>query len=51
MRMIPRMIPDTVIIVLGILPLVYFLFRTFPHLKAQEIAEEESVWEKSHVDL
>ncbi len=46
-----RMIPDTVIIVLGILPLVYFLFRTFPHLKAQGIAEEESVWERLHVDL
>lgn len=46
-----RMIPDTVIIVLGIVPLVYFLFRTYPHLKAQEIAEDESVWEKLNVDL
>ncbi len=46
-----RMIPDTVIIVLGVVPLVWFLFRTFPHLKAQEIAPEESVWERLNVDL
>ncbi len=31
-----RIIPDTVIIVLGVLPLVYFLFKTFPHLKPQQ---------------
>ena len=30
-----RIVPDTIIIVLGVLPLVYFLFRTFPHLKPQ----------------
>jgi nitric oxide reductase subunit B len=41
-----RIIPDTVIIVIGILPLAYFLFKTFPHLKAQEIKEEESVWDR-----
>ncbi len=46
-----RMIPDTVIIVFGVLPLVYFLFRTFPHLKAAEIPEGDSVWEKLNVDL
>jgi len=46
-----RIIPDTVIIVLGVLPLVYFLFKTFSHLKASEIAEEESVWERLGVDL
>ena len=38
-----RIIPDTVIIVFGILPLVYFLFKTFPHLKAAEIPEGASV--------
>jgi len=30
-----RILPDTVIIVLGVLPLVYFLFKTYPHLKPQ----------------
>ena len=46
-----RAIPDTVIIVLGVLPLVYFLFRTYPHLKATRIADGESVWSKLGVDL
>ncbi len=46
-----RIIPDTIIIVLGVLPLVYFLFRTYPHLKAQEIKEEESVWDRLGVKL
>ncbi len=46
-----RMIPDTVIIVLGVLPLVYFLFKTYPHLKAQEIKEGESVWDRIGVKL
>jgi len=31
-----RILPDTIIIVLGVLPLVLFLFKTFPHLKARE---------------
>ncbi len=46
-----RILPDTVIIVLGVLPLVYFLFRTFPHLKVQEIKEGESVWDRLGVKL
>jgi nitric oxide reductase subunit B len=46
-----RIIPDTIIIVIGILPLAYFLFKTFPHLKAQEIKEEESVWDRLGVKL
>jgi nitric oxide reductase subunit B len=46
-----RIVPDTIIIVIGILPLVYFLFKTFPHLKAQEIKEEESVWDRLGIDL
>jgi nitric oxide reductase subunit B len=46
-----RIIPDTVIIVIGILPLVCFLFKTFPQLKAQEIKEEESVWDRLGVKL
>jgi nitric oxide reductase subunit B len=29
-----RIVPDTIIIVLGVIPLVLFLFRTFPHLKS-----------------
>ncbi|MBN2320379.1 MAG: cbb3-type cytochrome c oxidase subunit I [Acidobacteria bacterium] len=46
-----RIIPDTIIIVVGILPLAYFLFKTFPRLKAQEIKEEESVWDRLGVKL
>jgi nitric oxide reductase subunit B len=46
-----RIIPDTIIIVVGILPLAYFLFKTFPHLKAQEIKEGESVWDRLGVKL
>lgn len=46
-----RIIPDILIIVVGVLPLVYFLFKTFPHLKAQEIKEEESVWDRLGVKL
>ncbi len=30
-----RIVPDTIIIVLGVLPLVYFLFKTYPRLKKQ----------------
>ena len=46
-----RIVPDTIIIVLGVLPLVYFLFKTFPHLKAQEIKDGESVWDRLGVNL
>lgn len=46
-----RVIPDTIIIVLGVLPLVYFLFTTYPHLKAVEIKDDESVWEKMGIEL
>lgn len=38
-----RMVPDTVIIVLGVLPLVYFLFKTFPHLKPRRSGEDDGV--------
>ncbi len=46
-----RMIPDLIIILFGVVPLAYFLFRTFPHLKAKGIEEGESVWEKLGQDL
>jgi nitric oxide reductase subunit B len=46
-----RMIPDLVIIVLGILPLAYFLFTTYPRLKTVEIKENESVWERLGIEL
>jgi nitric oxide reductase subunit B len=39
------------IIVLGVIPLAYFLFKTYPHLKASEIKEGESVWERLGVEL
>ena len=46
-----RAIPDTIIIVFGVLPLVYFLITTYPHLKATEIKDGESVWERLGIEL
>lgn len=46
-----RIIPDLVIIVLGVLPMAIFLFTTYPHLKAVEIKEGESVWRRLGVEL
>jgi len=46
-----RALPDTIIIVLGVLPLAYFLITTYPHLKATEIKDGESVWEKLGIEL
>lgn len=46
-----RAIPDTIIIVLGVLPLTYFLIKTYPHLKANEIKDGESVWERLGIEL
>ncbi len=46
-----RAIPDVIIIVLGVLPLAWFLITTYPHLKTDEIKDNESVWERLGVDL
>jgi len=46
-----RIIPDLVIIILGVLPLAWFLITTYPHLKAKEIKDNESVWEKLGIEL
>jgi nitric oxide reductase subunit B len=46
-----RALPDTIIIVLGVLPLAYFLITTYPHLKAAEIEDDESVWERLGIEL
>ncbi len=46
-----RVIPDLTIIVGGVLPLAYFLFTTYPHLKPSEIKEGGSVWEHLGTDL
>ena len=46
-----RSIPDVIIIVLGVLPLAWFLITTYPHLKAKEIQDNESVWERLGMDL
>ncbi|NWF57713.1 MAG: cbb3-type cytochrome c oxidase subunit I [Syntrophaceae bacterium] len=46
-----RVIPDTIIIFLGVLPLAYFLFKTYPRLKAAEIKDGESVWKRIGVEL
>jgi nitric oxide reductase subunit B len=37
--------------VLGVLPLAWFLFKTYPYLKAVEIKEGESVWERLGLEL
>jgi len=46
-----RIIPDLIIIVLGVLPLAWFLFKTYPRLKAVGIREGESVWERLGIQL
>ena len=46
-----RAIPDTIIIVLGVLPLAYFLITTYPYLKAAGIKDGESVWERLGIEL
>jgi nitric oxide reductase subunit B len=46
-----RAIPDTIIIVLGVLPLAYFLLTTYPRLKASAIKDNESVWERLGIEL
>ena len=46
-----RVIPDLTIVLLGVLPLLVFLFKTYPRLKAAEIKEGESVWQRLGVEL
>jgi nitric oxide reductase subunit B len=46
-----RVIPDLIIIVLGVLPLAYFLITTYPRLKAVEIKDDESVWKRLGIEL
>jgi nitric oxide reductase subunit B len=46
-----RVIPDLIIICLGVLPLAWFLIRTYPHLKKAEIKDNESVWERLGIEL
>jgi nitric oxide reductase subunit B len=46
-----RMLPDLIIICLGVLPLAWFLITTYPRLKAVEIKDDESVWEKIGIEL
>jgi nitric oxide reductase subunit B len=46
-----RVIPDLIIILFGVLPLVYFLFKTYPRLKRVEIKDGESVWKRLGLEL
>ena len=46
-----RIIPDLLIIIPGVLALAYFLFKTYPYLKAREIKEGESVWDRLGIKL
>jgi nitric oxide reductase subunit B len=46
-----RIIPDLLIICLGVIPLAFFLFKTYRHLKAGKIQEGESVWDRLGIQL
>jgi nitric oxide reductase subunit B len=46
-----RIIPDLTIILVGVLPMAYFLFKTYRHLKPVLIREGESVWDRLGVQL
>ncbi len=46
-----RIIPDLTIILIGVLPLGYFVFKTYRYLKPQEIKEGESIWKRLGVEL
>jgi len=46
-----RVIPDLTIILFGVVPLLAFLIKTFPHLKAKRIADGESVWKRLGIEL
>lgn len=46
-----RLVPDSIIILFGVLPLAYFLFTTYPKLKPVQIEEGESIWKRIGVDL
>ena len=46
-----RIIPDLTIIVAGVIPLGYFLLKTFRHLKGKEIKEGESVWDRFGIQM
>ena len=46
-----RIIPDLIIIGLGVLPLAYFLITTYPRLKVAEIKDGESVWDRLGIEL
>jgi nitric oxide reductase subunit B len=46
-----RVIPDLIIICLGVLPLAWFLITTYPRLKAATIADGESVWKRLGIEL
>ena len=46
-----RVVPDLLIILVGVVPLLIFLVKTYPKLKAVEIKEGESVWERLGIEL
>ncbi len=46
-----RVIPDLTIILIGVVPMAYFLFKTYPHVKPVLIKEGESVWQRMGVEL
>ena len=46
-----RAIPDLLIILVGVIPLTIFLFRTYGHLKQPRIGDGESVWEKAGITM
>jgi nitric oxide reductase subunit B len=46
-----RAIPDLIIILVGVIPLTVFLFRTYRHIKQPQIGDGQSVWEKAGISM
>jgi hypothetical protein len=46
-----RAIPDTIVILAGVLPLTVFLFLTYRHIKRPQIGDGESTWEKAGISI
>ena len=46
-----RIVPDLTIILVGVVPMAYFLLSTYRHLKPVLIKEGESVWDRLGVQL
>jgi len=46
-----RILPDMIIIILGVIPLAVFLILTYPHIRKAEIHEEENIWQRIGISI